>query len=191
MVRPTGRRGDEDLGPVTDRIGCVQGCTVTTSSRGVRGRHSTSDLPSTPNPLPVGFHYDTGAPGSSTKPPPVPFRSLPPLPSHLFHTPVPYEAYRYAHPPSHPPPAVYDPYLHAHIGFVKEHDKVRSLYIDREAHKRVDDDVMVMMMIMMTVRMLEMRNSLCFKISGSRNKRPDKACDVPAPTQRKKVKAKD
>ncbi|KAI5682695.1 hypothetical protein M9H77_03923 [Catharanthus roseus] len=29
------------------------------------------------------------------------------------------------------------------------------------------------------------------KISGSRNKRPDKAHDVPAPTQRKKVKASD
>ncbi|KAI5654326.1 hypothetical protein M9H77_31513 [Catharanthus roseus] len=29
------------------------------------------------------------------------------------------------------------------------------------------------------------------KISGSRNKRPDKACDVPTPTQRKRVKASE
>ncbi|KAI5661384.1 hypothetical protein M9H77_20707 [Catharanthus roseus] len=45
MVRPSGRRGDDDLGPVTDRTGRVEGRTVTPSSRGVRGRHSTSDLP--------------------------------------------------------------------------------------------------------------------------------------------------
>ncbi|KAI5680276.1 hypothetical protein M9H77_01503 [Catharanthus roseus] len=33
--------------------------------------------------------------------------------------------------------------------------------------------------------------SVISKISWSRNKRPDKACDVPAPTQRKRVKASD
>ncbi|KAI5657654.1 hypothetical protein M9H77_26447 [Catharanthus roseus] len=58
-VRPSGRRGDDDLDPVTDRTYRVEWRTVTSSSRGVRGRHSTSDLPSTPNPLLVGFHYDT------------------------------------------------------------------------------------------------------------------------------------
>ncbi|KAI5683384.1 hypothetical protein M9H77_04612 [Catharanthus roseus] len=93
MVRPSTRRGDDDFGPITDRTGRVQGHTVTTSFRGVRGQHSTSDLLSTPNPLPAGFYYDTGAPGSSTQQPSVLFRSRPPLPSHLSHTPVPYEAY--------------------------------------------------------------------------------------------------
>ncbi|KAI5665025.1 hypothetical protein M9H77_24348 [Catharanthus roseus] len=34
MVRPSGRRGDDDLGPVTDRIGRVERRTVTASSRG-------------------------------------------------------------------------------------------------------------------------------------------------------------
>ncbi|KAI5676101.1 hypothetical protein M9H77_07051 [Catharanthus roseus] len=124
MVRPSDRRGDDDLDPLTDRTGRVQGCTITASSRGVRGRHSTSDLLSTSTPLLAGFHYDTGALGSSTQPPPVPFRSRPPLPSHLSHTPVPYEAYGSVHPPSHPPPAVYDPYLHAPT--VRPHIPYRS-----------------------------------------------------------------
>ncbi|KAI5673939.1 hypothetical protein M9H77_14303 [Catharanthus roseus] len=33
MVRLGGRRGDDDLSPVTDRTGRVHGCTITTSSR--------------------------------------------------------------------------------------------------------------------------------------------------------------
>ncbi|KAI5673190.1 hypothetical protein M9H77_13554 [Catharanthus roseus] len=33
MVRPSGRRGDDDLGPVTDRTGRVERRIVTTSSR--------------------------------------------------------------------------------------------------------------------------------------------------------------
>ncbi|KAI5658460.1 hypothetical protein M9H77_27253 [Catharanthus roseus] len=53
------------------------------------------------------------ASGSSTQPPPVPFRSRPPLPSHPSYTPVPYEPYGSSHPPSHSPDTVYDPYLHA------------------------------------------------------------------------------
>ncbi|KAI5648028.1 hypothetical protein M9H77_34033 [Catharanthus roseus] len=93
MVRPSDRRGDDDLGPVTRRTG-------------VRGQHSTSDLPSTPTTLLVGLHYDTGTFGSSTQPLFVPFRSRPPFQSHLSHTSVPYAAYRYAHLHSQPPPAM-------------------------------------------------------------------------------------
>ncbi|KAI5659197.1 hypothetical protein M9H77_27990 [Catharanthus roseus] len=100
MVHPSGRRGDDDLSPVTDRTGRVQGRTVTALSRGVRERHSTSDLPSTPTPLPAGFYHDTGAPWSSTQPPLVHFRSRPPHSSHFSHTPVPYEAYGSAYPHS-------------------------------------------------------------------------------------------
>ncbi|KAI5680946.1 hypothetical protein M9H77_02173 [Catharanthus roseus] len=59
MVRPSGRREVDDLGPVTDRTGRVEGRTVTTSSRGVRGRHSTFDLPATPTHLAPSFYHDT------------------------------------------------------------------------------------------------------------------------------------
>ncbi|KAI5666326.1 hypothetical protein M9H77_16179 [Catharanthus roseus] len=63
MVRPSGSRGDDDLGPVTDRTGRVEGYTVAASSRGVRERHSTSDLPVTATPLAPGFHHGTGEAG--------------------------------------------------------------------------------------------------------------------------------
>ncbi|KAI5669351.1 hypothetical protein M9H77_19204 [Catharanthus roseus] len=63
MVRPSGRRRDDDLGPVTDRTDRVEGHSVTTSSRGVRGRHSTFDLPVTPTPLAPSFHHGTGEAG--------------------------------------------------------------------------------------------------------------------------------
>ncbi|KAI5668659.1 hypothetical protein M9H77_18512 [Catharanthus roseus] len=108
-----GRRGDADLGLVTDRTSRVEERPVTDSSRGVRGRHSTSDIPVTPTPLAPSFHHGTGEAGSSTQPPAVPFRSRPPLHPHLSHTPVPYEPYGSAHPPSHHKDIVYDPYLQA------------------------------------------------------------------------------
>ncbi|KAI5656937.1 hypothetical protein M9H77_25730 [Catharanthus roseus] len=113
MVRPSGCRGDADLGPVTDRICRVEGRPVTAKSRGVRGRHSTSDIPVTPTPLAPGFYHGIGEAGSSTQPPAVPFRSRPPLHPHQSHTPVPYESYGSAHPPSHHINTVYDPYLQA------------------------------------------------------------------------------
>ncbi|KAI5659520.1 hypothetical protein M9H77_28313 [Catharanthus roseus] len=61
MVRSSGRRGDADLGPVTDRTGRAEGRLVTASSRGVRRRHSISDIPVTPTPLAPGFHHGTGS----------------------------------------------------------------------------------------------------------------------------------
>ncbi|KAI5683493.1 hypothetical protein M9H77_04721 [Catharanthus roseus] len=61
MVRPSGRRGDADLGPVMDMTGRVEGRPITASSRGLRGRHSTSDIPVTPTPLAPGFHHGTGS----------------------------------------------------------------------------------------------------------------------------------
>ncbi|KAI5672138.1 hypothetical protein M9H77_12502 [Catharanthus roseus] len=127
MVRHSGHRGDNDHGAVTDRTGRIEGCTITASSRGLRGRHSTSDLPSTLNPLPACFHYDTGALRSSTQPPPIPFRSRPPLPSHPSYTHLPYEPYGSAHPPSHLQ-IVYDPYLHAPI--VRPHIPYRSVALE-------------------------------------------------------------
>ncbi|KAI5654165.1 hypothetical protein M9H77_31352 [Catharanthus roseus] len=61
MVRPGGRRGDDDLGPVMDWTGQVEGRTVIASSRGLKGRHSTFDILSTPTPFASGMYYDTGA----------------------------------------------------------------------------------------------------------------------------------
>ncbi|KAI5661066.1 hypothetical protein M9H77_20389 [Catharanthus roseus] len=75
MVRPSGRKGDANLGPVTVMTGRVEGRPVTASSRGEAG--------------------------SSTQPPAVPFRSRPPLYPHLSHTPMPYEPYGSAHSLSH------------------------------------------------------------------------------------------
>ncbi|KAI5654365.1 hypothetical protein M9H77_31552 [Catharanthus roseus] len=108
-----GHREDAGLGPVTDRTGRVEGCPVTASSRGVRGRHSTSDIPVTPTPLAPSFHHGTGEAGSSTQPPAVPFRSRPLLHPYQSHTPVPYEPYGFAHPHSHHTDTVYDLYLPA------------------------------------------------------------------------------
>ncbi|KAI5662527.1 hypothetical protein M9H77_21850 [Catharanthus roseus] len=113
MVRPDARRGDDDLGPVKERTGRVEGCTVSASSRGLRGRHSTSNIPSTPSLFATGMYYDTGAPESSIQLSHISIRSRPPLPSHRPHTPVLYDIYGSSHPLSQPPPALYDPYIHA------------------------------------------------------------------------------
>ncbi|KAI5648142.1 hypothetical protein M9H77_34147 [Catharanthus roseus] len=100
---------------LSDRTSRVHGHTVTASSKGTKGLHSTSDLPATPTPLAPGFHHGTSAPGSSTQPPAVPFRSQLPFQPFLSYTPVLYEAYESAHPePSQPPDTVHDPYLHTH-----------------------------------------------------------------------------
>ncbi|KAI5658487.1 hypothetical protein M9H77_27280 [Catharanthus roseus] len=164
--RQAGQKCREMMILVLSRTGQVEfrGHTVTALSRGVRGRHSTSDLPSTPTPLPFGLHYDTRAPESSTQPPTVPFRSRPHIPSHLSHTSVPYEAYRSAHPHPQPPPIVYDLYLATPTEDQRADDGGDSNDDDDDG-----EDVMS-------------------KISGSRNKRPDKAHDVLTPTQKKTMK---
>ncbi|KAI5671969.1 hypothetical protein M9H77_12333 [Catharanthus roseus] len=88
MVQSRAHRGDDDLGPVTDRIGRVHDCTVTASSRGVRGCHSISDIPCTPTPLGLGIYYDLGASRSSTQPLYIPV-GLVLLSHHTIHT-LPY-----------------------------------------------------------------------------------------------------
>ncbi|KAI5658221.1 hypothetical protein M9H77_27014 [Catharanthus roseus] len=136
MFRPGGRKGDDDLGPVIDRISRVQSRTVTTSSR--------------------------GAFGSSTKPPPIPIRSRPPLPSYLPHTLVPYDVYGSSHPSSHLPPAITHDYtttdyvvssskpfigrdsgdmgLEGDRGLGEEPNRIRSLHIGGDGDERVHDD---------------------------------------------------
>ncbi|KAI5659540.1 hypothetical protein M9H77_28333 [Catharanthus roseus] len=108
MVRPEARMGADDLGPVIDRTGRVEGHVVIASSRGVRGRPSISEISSTPAPLGPGIYYDSGAPGSSTQPPPIPFRTRPPTTLHHPYTPILYDHYGY----SQPPLTSYDPYAH-------------------------------------------------------------------------------
>ncbi|KAI5666635.1 hypothetical protein M9H77_16488 [Catharanthus roseus] len=98
MVRPGAHRGDDDLGVVTNRTGRVEGRAVNASSRCVRGRHNTSDIPSTSAPIAPGIYYDPGTPGTH-----------PPTTSYHLYTPIPYDPYGY----SQPPQTSYDPYAHA------------------------------------------------------------------------------
>ncbi|KAI5665963.1 hypothetical protein M9H77_15816 [Catharanthus roseus] len=97
MVRLSGRRGDDDLGPASDRTGRVEGRTVTASSRVHRVRLSNHHI------------YRLG---------------LILLSHHSPDTPVPYDTYGFSHPPSQPPPALYDPYVHGHS--VRPHIPYRS-----------------------------------------------------------------
>ncbi|KAI5649413.1 hypothetical protein M9H77_35418 [Catharanthus roseus] len=85
-----GFRGDDDLGHVIDRTSRVEGLAVTASSHGVRGCHSTSDIPSTSAPIGPGMTH-------------------PPTTLYYPYTPVPYDPYGY----SHPPQTSYDSYAHA------------------------------------------------------------------------------
>ncbi|KAI5675666.1 hypothetical protein M9H77_06616 [Catharanthus roseus] len=109
MVWLGARRGDDDLGPVTDRAGWVEGRAVIASSRGVRGRHSTSHIPYTSAPIGPGMYYEPGATRSSTQAPSIPFRTHPLTTSHHPYTLVPYDPYAY----SQAPRTSYDPYAHA------------------------------------------------------------------------------
>ncbi|KAI5671861.1 hypothetical protein M9H77_12225 [Catharanthus roseus] len=96
MVR-LGAHSDDDLGAVIDRTARVERRAVTASSRGMRGRHSTLDIPSTSAPI---------APDIT----PIPFTTHPsPTTSYHPYTPVPYDPYGY----SQPPQTSYDPYAHA------------------------------------------------------------------------------
>ncbi|KAI5680107.1 hypothetical protein M9H77_01334 [Catharanthus roseus] len=180
MIRPSRRRGDDDLGPVTDSTGRVEGRTVTASSRSVRGRHSTSDLPATPTHLAPVFHHGTGKPESSAQPPTIPFRSRPPLQPHLFHTPVPYEPYGSAQPSSHPTDT--DSSCSTHGYSHAEYGVASSVpYVPRPADRVCEEKELTGSFM-----------SVMSKIAGSCNKRPKVAREVSASTQkRKKVKPSD
>ncbi|KAI5650316.1 hypothetical protein M9H77_36321 [Catharanthus roseus] len=217
MVRLGGRRGDHDLGPVLDKTGRVEGRTVTASSRGLRGQHSYSDIPSTPTPFATGMYYDTSAPGSSAQPPHILIRSRPPIPSHHPHTPGSYDTYGFSHPPSQPAPALYDPYVHApsvrpnilyrskvqepmnefsgperKLGAEFWDQIVGAVHTDSSVHDDDDDDSDEDGDEEEHVPVAPVGTA---SSSGgrprSRNKRPDKVRDVPAPTQRKKAKSSD
>ncbi|KAI5667053.1 hypothetical protein M9H77_16906 [Catharanthus roseus] len=107
MVWPGARRGDDDLGPVIDKTGRVEGRVVTTSSCGVRGCPNTSEILSTPAPLGPGIYHELGAPRSSNQQPPILFRTHPSTTSHHLWTPISYDYYGH----SQPPLTSYDPYI--------------------------------------------------------------------------------
>ncbi|KAI5671767.1 hypothetical protein M9H77_12131 [Catharanthus roseus] len=62
------QRRDPGLGPVTNRSGRTHGRTVTTSSRGHKGRHNTSNVPTTPS---YEMFHRFDASRSSVPPPPL------------------------------------------------------------------------------------------------------------------------
>ncbi|KAI5662819.1 hypothetical protein M9H77_22142 [Catharanthus roseus] len=209
MIRLSGRRGDDDLGLVTDRTGRVEVRIVTASSRGVRGRHSTSDLPATPNPLAPDFYHGTDAlrcPQDSS------------CSTHgYFHAEygvscsVPYV------------PRTTDSVCEGNMGFEgdrgvgEEQERVQSLHIEGEADERGDDDgdgsdddqnegddagdeeQLVLVAPVAPASGSDGRPhhgkgkgltdnfmSVMSKIAWSRNKRPDVAREVPASTQKRK-----
>ncbi|KAI5649818.1 hypothetical protein M9H77_35823 [Catharanthus roseus] len=86
-------QGDTNLGPMTDRTGRVEGRAVTAPSRSVKGRPSTSNIPSTPAPFGPSIYYDPGVPASSTQSLPISFRTRPPTTSHHPYTPISYDPY--------------------------------------------------------------------------------------------------
>lgn len=55
------RRRNGDLGLVVDTSGRLHSCTVIVSSQGLRGRHSTCNIPTTLDPVGPGMYHD--APG--------------------------------------------------------------------------------------------------------------------------------
>ncbi|KAI5683177.1 hypothetical protein M9H77_04405 [Catharanthus roseus] len=184
MVRP-GARGDDDLGAVTDRTGRVERRAVTASSRGVRGRHSTSDIPSTSAPIAPGI-------------PPIPFTTHPP-PTTSYHpyTPVPYDPYRY----SQPPQTLYDPYAHAPSLPIRMPDLDPTQHFSRTqiplndlAGSVLVDSSYSGAEYGATARGISSsdvglgRDSVMSKIAGSRQKRLEKSRPPTNPTQRKKSK---
>ncbi|KAI5650442.1 hypothetical protein M9H77_36447 [Catharanthus roseus] len=171
MARLGAHRGDNDLSPVTDRICRVEGLTVTTSSRSLRGRHTTFDIPSTPVRRGLLSNYQI-------------YRLGLVLLSHRTTLTL--------------------------RGLDPEPAMVGYLQIGGEDDQRVhdddddndDDDEPVPVAPMASAAPASLSGSrphpgkgkgltgsfmsIMSKISGSRNKRPNKARDVSAPTQKKK-----
>ncbi|KAI5655057.1 hypothetical protein M9H77_32244 [Catharanthus roseus] len=252
MVRPSGRRGDADLGPVTDMTTRVEGRPVTASSRGLRGRHSTSDIPVTPTPLAPGFHHGTGEAGSSTQPPAAPTVVRPRIPYRsAIQEPILYDGsqprqigveffYQMLGAARQDSSCSTYGYSHAEYGVSSSDPCVLGPADREETDERGDDDgdggdgdcddsdggdddgdggdddhndsddngdeeqpVYVASVAPVSGSDGRPRHgkgkgltgslmSVMSKFAGSRNKRPDVVCDVPAPTQkRKKVKPSD
>ncbi|KAI5676596.1 hypothetical protein M9H77_07546 [Catharanthus roseus] len=79
------RRKDTGLGPVADGSAQIHGCTVITSSRGLKVRHNTSDVPTIP---PHRIFHRSDAPESSVLPPLIPTKVRM---AHNSHTPGYYD----------------------------------------------------------------------------------------------------
>ncbi|KAI5653967.1 hypothetical protein M9H77_31154 [Catharanthus roseus] len=192
MVRPDRCRADNDLSPVTNKTCRVQGRTITALSRSLRGRHSTSDIPSTSTPFANGFHYDIGAPA-------VPIRSHP-LPSHLPYTPVLY-MYMDLHSHRHNP----HPHPHPHY-MIPIFKAQKPLNVFSGPGRKLGEDFFDQLVggVLNSSYNIHDYTSTDYGISSSelsigrdsgvtasRNKRPDKGRNVLVPTQRKKVKSSE
>ncbi|KAI5676688.1 hypothetical protein M9H77_07638 [Catharanthus roseus] len=163
MVRHSGYRGDDDLSPVTNRTGRVEGRTITASSRGTV--------------------YDPYL-NAPTVRPHIPYRSAAQEPLKEFNgqpRQIGVEFF-YQMMGTAPQDSSYSTYGHIAIAYgvssskpyIGRHSTYRGFEGDRG--KRLTGSFM----------------SVISKISGSCNKRLDVAREVPAPTQRrKKVKALD
>ncbi|KAI5672341.1 hypothetical protein M9H77_12705 [Catharanthus roseus] len=193
MVRLSGRKGDDDLGPVTDRIGRVEGRTFTASSRGARG----NIVPPTSLLLLPLLHLVSIMDSSCS--------------THGYsHTEYGVSSFD----PYLPRPV--------DRGVGEEQERVRFLHIEGEADEGDDDgdgsdddqdegddtrdeEQLMHVAPVAPVSGSDMRPrhgkekgltdsfmSVMIKIAGSHNQRPDVARKVPAPTQkRKKVKTSD
>ncbi|KAI5670936.1 hypothetical protein M9H77_11300 [Catharanthus roseus] len=212
MVRPGACRGNDDLDPVKYRTGRVENHVVTASSHGVRGRHCTSDIPSTLALFGSSIYYVPGAPGSSTQPLQIPFRTRPPPPSNRPYTPIPYDSYG----SSQAPPTSYDPYAHAptpplrmpghdwphcrsktqvslnevsgprlQLGTQLFENLVSSVSVD-SSHSAVEYEAIDSGNP--SSEYVFCRDSVMSKIAESRPKRPEKSRPPTIPTQRKKAK---
>ncbi|KAI5683438.1 hypothetical protein M9H77_04666 [Catharanthus roseus] len=166
MLRLGARRSDDDLGAGTDRTGQVEGRAVTASSHGVRGRHSTSDIPSTSAPI---------APGSSTQPPYTVYdpSSCHIIPSYFSRTQIPLNDV------SSPGLQLGAQFFEQLAGSVPVDSSYSGAEYGATACSNSSSDGKGLTGSFMSVMS---------KIAGSRQKRPEKLHPPTNPTQRKKSK---
>ncbi|KAI5659506.1 hypothetical protein M9H77_28299 [Catharanthus roseus] len=213
MIYPVGRRVDDDLDPVTNRTGRAQGRTITVSSRGLRGRHIFIMIQVHPGLLPnhhlyrldldLLTHHTCLALYGPARKLGVDFfdqivGGVPADSSYNIHG---YTTTDYGVSSSEPfiGRDSGDMGLEGSRGLGEEPDMVRSQHIGGDGNERVhddsddddDDDDDNSLVTEKKKGLTGSLMSVMSKISGSRNKRPDKAHDTPAPTQRKKVKSSD
>lgn len=79
---------------MADSSSRLHGRTLIASSWGLRGHHSTFDIPTTSTPAVLGIYYDPSVPGSSIQPPLRPSRMrMPPSTLHGSYFSIAYHTY--------------------------------------------------------------------------------------------------
>lgn len=87
------RRRDTDLGSVADTSSRIHGHTITVSSRWLKGWHSISNIPTTPNIVGAGVFHDSSVPLSSIPCPTLVWMHISVLTSHDLYTMISYRVY--------------------------------------------------------------------------------------------------